>query len=95
MAGRAIWQGRLSGASRRRTTVESTTLEPKTRGTAFDLKSNWIGLALLALGAILLIAGAADDADRIGDLKPARTGPASATQLPHYRLEFRKIARER
>lgn len=58
MAGRAIWQGRLSGASRRRTTVESTTLEPKTPGAAFDLKSNWIGLLLLALGAILLIAGA-------------------------------------
>jgi hypothetical protein len=59
MAGKSIWQGRLSGTSRRRTMVETTTLEPQTRGTAFDLRSNWIGLALVALGAILLIAGAA------------------------------------
>ncbi len=59
MAGRAIWQGRLSGASRRRTMVETTTLEPQTRGTPFDLKSNWIGLALIAIGAVLLFAGAA------------------------------------
>ena len=59
MAGKVIWKGRLSGASRQRTMVESTTLEPQTRGTAFDLKSNWIGLALVALGAVLLFAGAA------------------------------------
>jgi hypothetical protein len=59
MAGKAIWQGRLSGANRRRTMVETTTLEPNTRGTAFDLKSNWIGLALVAGGAILLLAGGA------------------------------------
>jgi hypothetical protein len=58
MAAKAIRQGRLSGSSRRRTMVESTTLEPNTRGTAFDLKSNWIGLALVALGAVLLLAGA-------------------------------------
>jgi hypothetical protein len=58
MAVIAIRHGRLSGSSKRRTMVESTTLEPRTRGTAFDLRSNWIGLAMLALGAVLLLAGA-------------------------------------
>ena len=56
-------QGPLAGpverSDRRRTMVETTTLEPQTRGTAFDLRSNWIGLALLALGVVLLFAGAA------------------------------------
>ncbi len=57
MAGKALGQGRLSGASKRHTMVESTTLEPRTRGAAFDLRSNWIGLVLLALGAMLLFVG--------------------------------------
>ena len=57
MVAKVLGQGRLSGTSRRSTMVESTTLEPRTRGTAFDLRSNWIGLALVALGAILLFAG--------------------------------------
>jgi hypothetical protein len=36
MAYTAIWQGRLSGASRRASIEESTTLEPRGRSAAFD-----------------------------------------------------------
>ena len=57
MAYEAIWRGRLSGASRRDATVERTTLEPKGRSAAFDPRANWPGLALIALGAILIYAG--------------------------------------
>lgn len=58
MAYKAIWQGRLSGASRRDAVVKSTTLEPQGRSAAFDPKANWLGLALIALGTILLLAEA-------------------------------------
>ncbi len=58
MAYKAIWQGRLSGASRRDAMVKSTTLEPQGRSAAFDPKANWLGLALIALGTILLLAEA-------------------------------------
>jgi hypothetical protein len=57
MAYKAIWRGRLSGASRRASVVESTTLEPQGRSEAFDLKANWPSFALIALGTILLLAG--------------------------------------
>jgi uncharacterized membrane protein len=57
MAYKAIVRGRLSGASRRDSMVESTTLEPQGRSAAFDPKANWPGLALIALGAILLFVG--------------------------------------
>ena len=57
MAYVAIWRGRLSGASRRDSTVESTTLEPKGRSAAFDPRANWPGLALIALGSILIYVG--------------------------------------
>ena len=57
IAYKAIWGGRLSGASRRDAIVESTTLEPQGRSAAFDPKANWPGLALIALGAILLFVG--------------------------------------
>ena len=59
MAYEAIWRGRLSGASRRDSTAESTTLEPKGRSAAFDPRANWPGLALIVLGAILLYVGTA------------------------------------
>ena len=58
MAYKAIWQGRLSGASPRDAMVKSTTLEPQGRSAAFDPKANWLGLALIALGTILLLAEA-------------------------------------
>ena len=57
MAYKAIWQGRLSGASRRDSIVESTTLEPKGSSAAFDPRANWLGIALIALGTILLLVG--------------------------------------
>jgi uncharacterized membrane protein len=57
MAYKAIWRGRLSGASQRDSMVESTTLEPQGRSAAFDPKANWPGLALVALGTILLFVG--------------------------------------
>jgi uncharacterized membrane protein len=60
MAYKAIWQGRLSGASRRDSIVESTTLEPKGRSAAFDPRANWLGIALIALGTILLLVGTID-----------------------------------
>jgi hypothetical protein len=57
MAYEAIWKGRLSGASHRRTIKESTTLEPKGRSAAFDPKANWPGIALTVLGVTLLFVG--------------------------------------
>ena len=57
LAGQAIWRGRMSepgpaGLGSR------NTLEPAHRGVRFmGLGSNWPGLLLVALGAILLIFG--------------------------------------
>ena len=59
MAYEAISGGRLSGARRREAIVKSTTLEPTNRSVAFDPRANWPGLALIALGAVLLLAGTA------------------------------------
>ena len=47
-----IWRGPLSGPIQRRT---AATLEPRTGGFAFA--KYWPGLALMALGAILMLAG--------------------------------------
>ncbi len=58
MAAQAIWRGRLSGR-RSRSTVAGDTLEPRQPGAGFGLTTNWPGLALIALGAILLLIGAA------------------------------------
>jgi hypothetical protein len=56
----AIWQGPLSVLGRRRAQAPRDTLEPLPRGdSVFGLARNWPGLALMALGAILLLAGAA------------------------------------
>ena len=57
IAVQAIWRGALSVPRRSRSA--GATLEPRTPGLpAFGLKANWPGLALIALGAILLIAAA-------------------------------------
>jgi hypothetical protein len=50
----------LSGASRRDSIVESTTLEPKGRSAAFDPRANWLGIALIALGTIFLLVATVD-----------------------------------
>jgi hypothetical protein len=59
LAGPPIWRGRLSGKRSRAATAADNTLEPREPGTGFELATNWPGLALIALGAILLLVGAA------------------------------------
>ena len=54
-----IWRGRLSGGRRLRSGRPSDTLEPERPASGLGIKSNWPGLALLALGSALLLAGAA------------------------------------
>jgi hypothetical protein len=56
-ATQAIWRGRLSDPSRARPGATGS-LEPQERGSGFGLKANWPGLALIAFGSILLLAGA-------------------------------------
>jgi hypothetical protein len=54
----AIWRGRLSGRRSRAATVASNTLEPRKPGAGLGLGTNLPGLALVALGALLLLAAA-------------------------------------
>ncbi len=58
MADQAIWGGRLSGRLKR-SWVPVETLEPRERGGGFGLATYWPGFAMIALGAILLLAGTA------------------------------------
>ncbi len=58
MAAAPIWRARLSGR-RSRSAMANRTLEPQRPGAGFGLRTNWPGLALIALGAILLLVGAA------------------------------------
>jgi hypothetical protein len=59
MAVQAVWRGPLSDAKRSRSA--GVTLEPRTPGAGgvFGFKANWPGFVLIALGAFLLLAGAA------------------------------------
>ena len=59
MAGPPIWRAQLSGRRSRSATAAAGTLEPRRPGAGFGLKRNWPGLALIALGIILLLVGAA------------------------------------
>ena len=59
MAIQPVWQGRLSRLRRLRTTRPSSTLEPEKPTKGLDIQSNWSGLAMIALGAVLLLFGAA------------------------------------
>ena len=54
-----LWHGRLSGRRRLRAGQPSDTLEPERPAGGFGFKSNWPGLALVALGAAFLLIGAA------------------------------------
>jgi hypothetical protein len=56
MAAQPLWRGRLSDR-RSQAPVAGTTLEPRKPASGFGLAANWPGLALMALGAILLLAG--------------------------------------
>ena len=58
MAFQPIWRGRLSGRRRLNAGQPSDTLKPERAAGGFGLKSNWPGLALLALGAAFLLVGA-------------------------------------
>ena len=59
MAVQPIWRGRLSGGKRLRSGELSGTLEPQRPAAGFGIKPNWPGFALVALGAVLLLIGAA------------------------------------
>jgi hypothetical protein len=57
LAGQAIWHGRMSESGPAGLGSRNT-LEPAHRGVRFmGLGSNWPGLLLVALGAILLLVG--------------------------------------
>lgn len=56
LAAQPIWRGRLS-AVRRPSKAATPTLEPAKPGAGFVFKDNWPGLALILLGAILLLMG--------------------------------------
>ena len=58
MAEQTLLGGRLSGRFRR-TPAEAGTLEPRERGGGFGLRTQWPGFAMIAVGAVLLLAGAA------------------------------------
>jgi hypothetical protein len=58
-AAQPIWRGRLSGPRRAPSGVARDTLEPPNPAGGFGLKANWPGLALIAVGALLLLIGAA------------------------------------
>jgi hypothetical protein len=53
-----IWRGRLSGGKLR--SRPGDTLEPERPASGFGIKSSWPGLAMLALGAAILLAEAAN-----------------------------------
>lgn len=60
MVARAIWKGPMSGSATSRSATVQDTLEPPARGreiTIFALSRNWIGLALVILGAVFLLFG--------------------------------------
>ena len=58
-AAKALWRGRLSEARSSRSGAPGGTLEPRGSDTGgFRLQSNWPGLAMIGLGALLLLAGA-------------------------------------
>jgi len=58
MAAQPLWRGRLSGR-KRPPEGPINTLEPQIPARGFGIKSNWPGLAMIAVGALLLLAGAA------------------------------------
>ena len=54
----AIWRGPLSGPDSSRQPVRDT-LEPPTRSMRFlGVGTNWPGILLIAIGAVLLLSGA-------------------------------------
>jgi hypothetical protein len=62
MAAQPLWRGRLSSVKRPDeglgSVVASDSLEPRRPARGFGIKWNWPGLAMVAAGAVLLLAGA-------------------------------------
>jgi hypothetical protein len=58
MAAQPLWRARLS-SRRDGAPGADATLEPRRPAAGFGLATNWPGFALIALGAILLLVGAA------------------------------------
>jgi hypothetical protein len=56
MAAQPLWRGRLSNAAAP-ARVANASLEPPRPAGGFSLKSNWPGLAMVALGGLLLLFG--------------------------------------
>ena len=57
-AAKALGRSRLSEARSSGSSPSEQTLEPRTRNAGLSLQANWPGLALIALGFLLLLAGA-------------------------------------
>jgi len=58
MVAQPLWRGRLSEQRSRSAVADTDTLEPRRPGAGFGIATNWPGLALVVLGAILLLVGA-------------------------------------
>jgi hypothetical protein len=56
VAAQPIWRARLSRGPRQ--AAADGTLEPPRPGAGFGLRATWPGLALIALGVILMLLGA-------------------------------------
>lgn len=57
VAAQPIFRGRLSSARRSSAATPEPSLEPPTPAAGFSLRANWLGLALILLGSILLLVG--------------------------------------
>lgn len=59
LARQSIWRGQMSNPTPSDPTPPSPTLEPARRGVSFfGLGTNWPGIVMMAVGAILLLSGA-------------------------------------
>ena len=56
MAAQPLWRARLSGGKRLPSGELRGTLEPQRPTGGFGIRSNWPGLALVSLAAVLLLA---------------------------------------
>ena len=53
-----VWRGQGREGRQARAAAAPDTLEPRDPGAGFELATNWPGLALIALGGVLLLARA-------------------------------------
>jgi hypothetical protein len=57
-AAKSLFPGRLSEARGRGDVPVDDTLEPRRGSSGLSLKANWSGIAMIALGFVLLLSGA-------------------------------------